>query len=329
MKAIELDGFLEDYLALKRTLAEGSSHYDRLARNQFNYRVSLLRSFLAFWKERGSPWPIQAIVALDWVAIGADCQRPYRDLRRLQVVQAFLKQVRVFEPATEIPENVFRTSVGRRTPHIFTDHEVERLLALALQHRNRNTLYPLTLYTLIGLLASTGLRIGETIRLKVEDAQLAADPPHLLIYETKFYKSRKVVLHSSTAEQLRQYLVRRAAALRGKNAVTFFINRSGRALEYNSIRSVFMKLLKRAGIQSLAKRRAPLFHSFRHTFAVKRLTQWYRESRNVQELLPHLAVYLGHIGPEYTYWYVTESPELLQAAADLFERHGREGGATQ
>jgi integrase len=100
-------------------------------------------------------------------------------------------------------------------------------------------------------------------------------------------------------------------------------------LEYNSIRSVFMKLLKRAGIQSLAKRRAPLFHSFRHTFAVKRLTQWYRESRNVQELLPHLAVYLGHIGPEYTYWYVTESPELLQAAADLFERHGREGGATQ
>lgn len=161
MKPTELDGFLKDYLALKRTLAEGSSHYDRVGRNQFNYRVSLLRSFLAFWKERGSPWPIQASVALDWVASGAERQRPYRDLRRLQVVQAFLKQVRVFEPATEIPENVFRTRVGRRTPHIFTDQEVERLLALALQHRNRNTLYPLTLYTLIGLLASTGLRIGE------------------------------------------------------------------------------------------------------------------------------------------------------------------------
>jgi integrase len=329
MKPTELAGFLEDYLALKRTLAEGSSHYDRISRNQFNYRVSLLRSFFAFWKERGCPWPIQAVVALDWVASGAKRQQPYRDLRRLQVVQAFLKQVRVFAPATEIPENVFRTRVGRRTPHIFPDHEVERLLALALQHRNRNTLYPLTLYTLIGLLASTGLRIGETIRLKVEDAQLSADPPHLLIYETKFYKSRKVVLHSSTAEQLRQYLAQRAAALRGKSADTLFINRSGRALEYNSIRSGFMKLLKRAGIQSLAKRRAPLFHSFRHTFAVKRLTQWYRESRNVQELLPHLAVYLGHIGPEYTYWYVTETPELLQAAADLFERHRREGGANQ
>ncbi len=137
--------------------------YDRVARNQFNYRVSLLRSFFAFWKERGSPWPIRASVALDWVAVGADCQRPYRDLRRLQVVQAFLQQVRVFEPATEIPENVFRTSVGRRTPHIFTDQEVERLMEAARQHRNCHTLYPLTLYTLIGLLASTGLRIGETI----------------------------------------------------------------------------------------------------------------------------------------------------------------------
>lgn len=298
MKPIELEGFLEDYLTLKRTLAKGSSQYDRLSRNQFNYRANLLRSFLAFWKERGSPWPIQAVVALDWVAIGADCQRPYRDLRRLQVVQVFLKQVRVFEPATEIPENVFRSRVGRRTPHIFMDQEVERLLAAAQQHRNRNTLYPHTLYILIGLLASTGLRIGETIRLKLEDAQLSADPPHLLIYETKFYKSRKVVLHSSTAEQLRQYLVQRAAALRGKSAITFFVNRSGRSLEYNAIRSGFRKLLKRAGIHSCPKRRAPLFHSFRHTFAVKRLTQWYSENRNVQELLPHLAVYLGHIGPE-------------------------------
>ncbi len=329
MNPKELGGFLEEYLALKRTLAESSSHYDRVARNQFNYRVSLLRSFFAFWKERGSPWPIRASIALDWVAVGADCQRPYRDLRRLQVVQAFLQQVRVFEPATEIPENVFRTRVGRRTPHIFTDQEVERLMAAAQQHRNCHTLYPLTLYTLIGLLASTGLRIGETIRLKVEDARLSADPPHLSIYETKFYKSRKVVLHPSTAEQLQRYLVQRAAVLRGRSADTFFINCSGKSLEYNSIRSGFMKLLKRAGIHSLPKRRAPLFHSFRHTFAVKRLTQWYRESRNVQELLPHLAVYLGHIGPENTYWYVTETPELLQAAAELFERHRTEGGTNQ
>jgi len=310
-------------------MAESSSHYDRLARNQFNYRVSLLRSFLDFWKERGSPWPIKASLALEWVAVGADRQRPYRDLRRLQVVQALLQQVRVFEPATEIPENVFRTRVGRRTPHIFTDHEVERLMEVAQQHRHCHTLYPLTIYTLIGLLASTGLRIGEAIDLKVEDAQLSTHPPHLLIYETKFYKSRKVVLHPSTAEQLQRYLVQRAAVLRGRSADTFFINGFGRSLEYNSLRSGFMKLLKRAGIRSLPKRRAPLFHSFRHSFAVKRLTLWYRDNRNVQELLPHLSVYLGHIGPENTYWYVTETPELLQAAADLFERHGRREGANQ
>jgi len=328
MNIMELPGFLEEHLALKRTLAESSPHYDRLARNQFNFRENLLRAFLAFWQEHGSPWPIGAAFALDWVAVGADCQRPYRDLRRLQVVRAFLQQVRVFEPETEIPENVFRTC-GRRTPHIFSDQEVAQLMTAALQHRNRNTLFPLTLYTLIGLLASTGLRIGEAIHLKVEEAQLAADPPHLLICETKFGKSRNVVLHYSTAEHLRKYLVQRGRVLRGKCAETFFINCSGRPLEYNTTRQGFLKLLKRAGIQSLPKRRAPSLHSFRHTFAVKRLTEWYREGRNVPELLPHLAVYLGHIGPENTYWYVTETPELLQAAAALFDIHRRKGGTNQ
>lgn len=326
MKVTKLSGCLEEYLALKRTMAESSPRYDRLARNQVNYKEKLLRDFFAFWQKHGSPWPIRATLALDWVAVGAHCQRPHRDIHRLKVVRAFLHQVRVFEPQTEIPEDIFRTGRGRRTPHIFSDRDVEKLMEAAQQHRHCNTLQPLTLNTLIGLLASTGLRIGEAIRLKVEDAQLVTDPPHLVIYETKFGKSRNVVLHPSTAEHLRKYLVQRARALRSRCAETFFINHFGRSLEYNSIRSAFLKLLKRAGIQSILGQREPLFHSFRHTFAVKRLTQWHRERRNVQELLPHLAVYLGHTGPENTYWYVTATPELLQTAAALFDLHHREGG---
>lgn len=329
MKVTKLSGCLEEYLALKRTMAESHPHYDRLARNQVNYKEKLLRDFFAFWQKHGSPWPIRATLALDWVAVGAHCQRPHRDIHRLKVVRAFLHQVRVFEPQTEIPEDIFRTGRGRRTPHIFSDQDIGRLMEAAQQHRHCNTLQPLTLNTLIGLLASTGLRIGEAIRLKVEHAQLVADPPHLVIHETKFGKSRHVVLHPSTAEHLRQYLVQRARVLRGRCAETLFINHFGRSLEYNSIRSAFLKLLKRAGIQSLPRRRAPSLHSFRHTFAVKRLARWYREGRNVQELLPHLAVYLGHTGPENTYWYVTATPELLQTASALFDRHRREGGINQ
>jgi len=327
MNATRLSAYLEEFLTLKRTMAEADPHYNRVDRNQLNHRDRLLRAFFSFWQEHGCPWPIRAQFALDWVGAGSDGQHPYRDLVRLQVVQAFLRQVRVFEPATEIPENIFRTGYGRRTPHIFSRQEILRLMAAAKQDRLRHTLRPLTLYTLVGLLASTGLRIGEAIRLKVVDARLAANPPHLLIYETKFGKSRHVVLHTSTAEHLRTYVAEREKALRGRAAESFFVNRSGQSLEYNSLFAGFQKLLKRAGIQPIPGQRAPSFHSFRHTFAVNRLTQWHREGRNVQELLPHLAVYLGHTGPENTYWYVTATPELLDTAAALFAPHRPKGAA--
>jgi integrase len=86
-------------------------------------------------------------------------------------------------------------------------------------------------------------------------------------------------------------------------------------------------LLKHAGVKAVPGQRRPSFHSFRHTFAVRRLTLWHREKKNVQELLPHLAVYLGHLGPENTYWYVTDTPELLETASALFENQHGKGGS--
>jgi integrase/recombinase XerD len=318
MNARRLAAYLEDFLTLKRTMAEADPHYGRVDRNQLNYRDRLLRAFFTFWRKQGTPWPLRAQFALDWVSQGSDGQHPYRDLRRLQVVQAFLRQVRVFEPKTEIPENIFRTWCGRRTPYIFSDDEILRLMGAAQQDRIRFTLRPLTLSTLVGLLASTGLRVGEAIRLKVENARLATDPPHLLIHETKFGKSRCVVLHASTATCLRSYLLEREKAFPCRPDQSFFVNRSGRPLEYNSLFAAFKRVLKRAGIQPIPGKRSPCFHSFRHTFAVNRLTQWHLEGRDVQDLLTHLAVYLGHVGPENTYWYVTATPDLLNSAAALF-----------
>jgi integrase/recombinase XerD len=326
MNAKKLSNVVEEFLALKRTMAESGANFSRVDRNQLNHSEKLLRDFFGFWQEHGCPWPIRATFVLDWVAVGAKSQHPYRDLRRLYVMRAFLKQVRVLEPETEIPENIFRTGCGRRTPHIFSDQDIEEMLKATKQPALRNSLCPLTHYTLIGLLVSTGLRIGEAIRLKIVDAQLDEAPPHLLIRDTKFGKSRHVVLHASTAQYLRNYCTQRAIVLRGRCAETFFINRFGRSLEYNSIRQAFLNLLKRAGIQSIPGQRAPSLHSFRHTFAVKRLTQWHLDRRDVQELLPHLAVYLGHTGPENTYWYLTATPELLQTAAALFDHHLRQGG---
>jgi integrase/recombinase XerD len=116
------------------------------------------------------------------------------------------------------------------------------------------------------------------------------------------------------------YRSKRTEVLRGRQVQPFFINRKGGRLDYNSQRLAFVRLLRLAGIQAMPGQRGPSLHSFRHTFAVNRLTLWHRERREVQQLLPHLAVYLGHLGPENTYWYVSSTPELLLEASARFER---------
>ncbi len=100
-------------------------------------------------------------------------------------------------------------------------------------------------------------------------------------------------------------------------------------MNYITTRFTFQRLLRHAGIHAAPGQRAPTLHSFRHTFAVNRLTQWHRERRNVQEWLPHLSVYLGHLGPASTYWYVSGTPELLQTAAGLMDALGAQEGDAQ
>jgi integrase/recombinase XerD len=146
---------------------------------------------------------MRAALALDWVAIGTQAHHPYRDQQRVWAVRAFLYQVRAFEPETEIPPNIFRVGRRRRRPYLFSDEELGRLMQAPHQLRAVDVRRRLTLVTLIRLLASTGVRIGEAFRLTLHDAKLGADPPHLLILDTKFGKSRVVVLHPSTADQLR------------------------------------------------------------------------------------------------------------------------------
>jgi integrase/recombinase XerD len=263
-------------------------------------------------------------LALDWVALGADAEHPHRDHQRVRAVRAFLFLVRAFEPDTEVPPNIFPMR-GRRRPYVFSDDEIRELMQAPHALRCFDALRTLTLVTLMGLLASTGVRIGEAIRLDLDDAKLDADPPHLLILNTKFGKSRVVVLHPSTAGHLRTYVIERMEALRGRGEASFFVGRAGRRLDYTSTAATFERLLHRAGIEPAAGRRKPTLHSFRHAFAVNCLTRWHRERRNVQDWLPHLSVYLGHLNPVYTYWYVSGTPELLQTAATLVSAAGEEG----
>jgi len=321
-----LSAHAEEFLALKRAVAKADPSGNSQDRRSLKHREKLLRSFIAYWRDQQCPWPIQSSLVLDWVAVGSARQHPYRDQRRFYVVRAFLQQIRTFEPATAIPENIYRPLYRRRTPHLYSEDDVTRLMKAAWRLQRVTPFRRVTVYALIGLLASTGLRIGEALALEVDDVRLHADTPHLLISDSKFGNSRNVVLHPTVAEQLRRYLIQRSKALAGRHVEAFFMNRYGRHLNYNAQRLMFLRLLKRAGILAVPGERGPSLHSFRHSFAVRTLTRWHRERRDVQELLPHLAVYLGHVGPENTYWYLSDTPELLYTASTRFESQHKEGG---
>jgi integrase/recombinase XerD len=203
-----LSAHAEEFLALKRSVAKADPHGNSQDRRSLKHREKLLRSFVAYWRDQRCPWPIRFSLVLDWVAVGSDRQRPYRDQLRFYVVRAFLQQIRTFEPATEIPQNIYRPLYRRRTPHLYSEDDVTRLMKAAWRLQRVTPFRRLTVYTLIGLLASTGLRIGEAIALEIDDVRLNGDTPHLLISDSKFGNSRNVVLHPTVAEQLRRYLFR-------------------------------------------------------------------------------------------------------------------------
>jgi integrase len=315
MNAEFLDCQLAAYLSLRETLGF-----------QITADKRLLTEFVEFVLAQGLTGPIRVQLTLDWACSSSAQHGATGCARRLSVARRFLLFVRASAPQTEIPGPGLLPSPKRPKPYIFTSAQIAQLVATARDSRPRHSLRPHTLSTLIGLLASTGLRAGEAIRLQITDVKLDLDPPQLHVLQTKFRKSRIVPLHPSTADQLRYYAQQRAQGHYDGLSDTFFVSEQGRALDYANVEHWFLRLCRRLGLLPTDGSRGPCLTSFRHTFAVTCLRRWYQQQRDVQTLLPHLSVYLGHIGPQATFWYLTAVPELLDAAAERFHTYASLAG---
>jgi integrase/recombinase XerD len=217
-------------------------------------------------------------------------------------------------------------SPRRRAPYLYSETEISRILAAARQLGPRHSLRPHTLTTLLGLLASTGLRVSEALNLSVSDIRLSAKPAHLVIRETKFGKSRLVPLHPSAVEPLCEYAYLRKRLGYAALSEAFFVSEQGAALSYSSLEQTFQRLLALLGIQAQDGKRRPTLHAFRHSFAVARLCAWQAAGVDVRVMLPHLSVYLGHVSPSESYWYLSATPELLVTASRVFAAFVAPGG---
>jgi integrase len=300
-----LRNHLEDYLALRRGLGY------KLGRPG-----QMLPGFVSYLETAGAA-TITAGHALAWATgpAGAD---PTWWRQRLTAVRGFARYLAPLVPGTEVPPRGLLPgpSSRRAAPYLYSAAEVAALVNAT--GAIRTPLRAATYQALIGLLAATGMRVGEAISLDRGD--LDGEQGLLTIRGGKFGKSRQLPLHASVLQALAGYASQRDSICRQPATPAFFVSVTGTRLIYNNVHFTFHKLTQAAGLQPRSAACRPRIHDLRHTFAVTTLARWYADGGDVAARLPLLSTWLGHADPAGTYWYLTGTPELLALAAARLER---------
>jgi integrase len=273
----------------------------------------LLPQFVAYLDKRGASF-VTTAAAIAWSAQPRDAA-PAWWTQRLVLVRGFAKYMQTIDPRTEIPAiDHLPHRHARSAPYVYSAADIVALIEAA--DTLRAPLRIATYKTLLGVLAVTGMRVGEAVALDERDVDRRR--AILVVRKTKFDKSREVPLHASTVEALDRYRRHRDRLMPRRRSSSFFVSTVGNRLIYNNVHETFLRLVYAAGLGRHRPR--PTIHDLRHTFAIQTVLGWYRDGADVEARLPLLSTYLGHVGPSSTYWYLTAVPELLEAATIRLER---------
>lgn len=241
-------------------------------------------------------------------------------INRMSILRQFCLYLSHFDRRTCIVHRSFIPTRTRPAPYIYSKREVEQIIAAARRIGPVGTIRPVTIATLIGFLYTTGLRIGEALKLTVADVDLKRGV--LLVRETKFKKTRQVPLSASCVASLRHYLEqRRSVGMATSPNLPFFVGHHGRGCSHTAVATAFLEIVRALNIRGPSGQRGPRIHDFRHTFAVNRLFEWYREGVNLYAKLPLLSTYLGHTTVTSTELYLHATSELLDGVGKRFHSH--------
>lgn len=300
---------VRDYLRLRRSLGF-----------ELAWDSHLLEEFTAELAGRGAA-VVTVADALAWsLALPAgQTHRPLtRAPARLAAIRGFAGYLHCLDPAHQIPPRGLLTCRKTRpAPYIYTDAQVRDLLdaCAGMRRHGRRDLYPV----LFGLIAATGLRLGEALGLDIDEVDL--EHGILTVTRGKSRDRRLVPLHPTTTAALRDYAERLAPARRASPSARrsgcparFFTLPDGGPLPPCNVQHAFREVTTRTGLRTGTL--WPRIHDLRHTFAVNTLLGWYRDGLDVAAMMPVLSTYLGHTKPANTYWYLSATPELLALAAD-------------
>lgn len=305
---------LKDYLKLRRQLGF------KLIIDGF-----LLRNFVCFARQQGATF-ISTKLALRWIAQPINVTQSCR-AHRLSAVRGFAKYLSTIEPRAEVPaRTLIPIKVYRREPYPYTDKQILQLIDAARKQAPSQKLRGLTLATLLGLLAVTGMRVGEALALDSSDIDFAG--ALLTIRRAKGNKTRLIPLHASAVEALRRYGAIRDEVYPQPTGPAFFI-RKGVRLSYNATMRWFHRAAFQAGLRQRGDGRggpgSPRMHDLRHCFAIRTLLNWYHDDADVEARLPELTTFLGHATVRDTCWYLSARPELLELATRRWEKAEKGG----
>lgn len=292
-----------DYLAARRAMGY------KLA-----YQGQMLRQFAAYLDSAGAEH-LTLAHALSWAKqpVGA---APVWWAVRLGTARGFARYLSALDPATEIPPAGLLPEPSHRiVPYIYSGQDIAALRQAAgrLSPEHRADTYQ----TIIGLLAVTGMRVGESVRLDRDDVDLGEGL--LTIRNSKFGKSRQLPLHPTSVEALAGYARRRDGRRARPKSAAFFTSATGTRVLRDNVCTVFPRLVRETGLTSPNRTRPPRLHDLRHSFAVRSVIGWYRDGLDVERRLPLLSTWLGHAAPKHTYWYLSAVPELLELIADRID----------
>lgn len=276
----------------------------------------MLPAFVRYLEERGLKY-VTTTAGLAWATLPRD-RDPNWWRKRLTVVRGFAKYLHTIDPRNEVPPTEYLPlRRNRRRPYVYEATDISALLAAT--STLKRPLRAATYKTMLGLLAVTGMRVGEAIAL--DDSDFDRRRAVLVIRKPKFDKSREVPLHASTCSALVDYRALRDRLAPCQQTPSLFVSTAGTRLIYQNVHETFLRIVYGAGLEH--RRPRPTLHDLRHTFAIRTVIDWHRARLDVEARLPLLSTYLGHIGPESTYWYLTAVPELLEAATARLERFSR------
>jgi integrase len=293
---------LDDYLRIRRALGF------KLVSDQ-----RLLESFVGFL-EQADAQHITSELALMWAR--TPDAHPHRWSQRLGIVRVFARYVATLDPESEVPsKDLLPVRRPRVAPYIYSPAEIVALMQAA-EHLTP-PLRAANYKTVIGLMASTGLRLGEAVGLDRADVDLADGALHVRARQNK---QREVPLHPTTTRALREYARTRDRAWRQPRSPAFFLNLRAERLCKSEFNHWFAKLIAQVGLEGAGERVRPRPHDLRHSMAVRTLIDWHLGGEDIDRRMPELSTLLGHADPASTYWYLEAVPELMALVSRRLER---------